>query len=123
VCWCPLNAPFPPLYFTLLHRAFLVNTAVSGSVIATCVPCNSYTNTNSNHNVQTMSISTHAFDPNPKNSKPKSTNQLPKETLKKELRNKSNKALMVRFKGHTQVSIPKNILEIIQINYLIPNLI
>mgnify|MGYP000020450085 CR=1 FL=1 len=37
-----------------------------------------------------------------------------KETLKKELRNKSNKALMVRFKGHTQVSIPKNILEIIQ---------
>jgi hypothetical protein len=37
-----------------------------------------------------------------------------KETLKKELRNKSNKAIMVRFKGHTQVSIPKNILEIIQ---------
>jgi hypothetical protein len=37
-----------------------------------------------------------------------------KETLKKELKNKSNKALMVRFKSHTSVSIPKNILEIIQ---------
>jgi hypothetical protein len=37
-----------------------------------------------------------------------------KDTLKKELKNKNNKILTIRFKTHKSVDIPKNILLFIQ---------
>jgi oxalate decarboxylase/phosphoglucose isomerase-like protein (cupin superfamily) len=37
-----------------------------------------------------------------------------REMMRKELKNKTNQTVTVRFKAHTNVIIPKNILEIIQ---------
>jgi hypothetical protein len=37
-----------------------------------------------------------------------------RDTLKKELKNKSNKTISVRFKTHNQIIIPKQVLTVIQ---------
>lgn len=37
-----------------------------------------------------------------------------RDTLKKELKSKSNKSITIRFKTHKSIVVPKNILQIIQ---------